>query len=333
MRNKFKKVAILILLPVVIFCSSWGFLVHKTVNQLAIYELPKSIRPFFSKNMKYIVDNAVRPDQRRNTDSTEAPKHFIDLEMYGDSAAWKMPMRWEDAVKIYSKDTLYKYGYVPYHVIRMLELLTVAFRARNKDSIVFYAADLGHYIGDANVPLHTSVNYDGQMSNQKGLHALWESTIPEIELDQYSLKSRRKANYLEHPDQAIWNAIRKAHQLLDDVFKEEKEASIGLPDSAKFKTETRRGREVKTFSNEFAKAYSERLGGEVLSQLMNSANLIADFWYTAWVNAGKPDLSGILPAPFEKVDKKELKKEEKAFHHGDLIEKKMLIGRMQPTSG
>lgn len=320
-------------MAMMIFCSSWGFLVHRTVNQLAIYELPKPMRPFFSKNINYIVENAVRPDQRRNTDSTEAPKHFIDLEMYGDSAAWKMPLRWEDAVKKYSKDTLFKYGYVPYHVIHMLELLTGAFRSGNKDSILFYSADLGHYIGDANVPLHTSVNYDGQMTNQKGLHALWESTIPEIELDQYSLKSRRKANYLDHPEEAIWDAVRRAHMLLDNVFNDEKEASVGLPDSVKFKTETRRGREVKTFSPAFAKAYSQRLGGEVLSQLMNSANLIADFWYTAWVNAGKPDLSGLFSIPFERIDKKEMKKQEKAFHHGELIEKKMLLGRSQPSSG
>jgi hypothetical protein len=107
----------LLLIPIVIVLfSSWGFLVHRTVNQLAIYKLPKSIQPLFYRNMDYLVENSTRPDTRRNTDSMEATRHFIDLEVYGDSAAWKMPAKWEDAVKIFSEDTLLKYGYVPLRI-------------------------------------------------------------------------------------------------------------------------------------------------------------------------------------------------------------------------
>ena len=78
-----------LLLSTVVFFSSWGFLVHRTIHQLAVYELPKPMQSFFYKSMNYLVENAGRPDQRRNQDSTEASKHFIDLEAFGDSAAWK----------------------------------------------------------------------------------------------------------------------------------------------------------------------------------------------------------------------------------------------------
>ncbi len=91
--------------------TNWGFLIHRTVNQMAVYELPKKMRPFFYRNMAYLVKESVRPDERRNTDRTEATKHFIDFEAYGDSAAWKMPWNWEEAVEKYSKDTLLKYGH------------------------------------------------------------------------------------------------------------------------------------------------------------------------------------------------------------------------------
>ena len=73
--------------------SSWGFLVHRTVNQIAVYRLPDDLQKFFHQNMAYIVRNSVRPDERRNADSTEATKHFIDFEAFGDSAAWKMPFK------------------------------------------------------------------------------------------------------------------------------------------------------------------------------------------------------------------------------------------------
>jgi hypothetical protein len=115
------------------------------------------------KEMNNLVSNSTRPDIRRNTDKTEATKHFIDLEAYGPNAANMMPLDWANAVKKYNEDTLLKYGYVPYVIVNQLEKLTNAFRSKNKDSILFYAADLGHYIGDAHVPLHTTLNYDGPL--------------------------------------------------------------------------------------------------------------------------------------------------------------------------
>jgi len=309
--------------------SSWGFLVHRTIHQLAVYELPKSMRPFFYKSMNYLVENAGRPDQRRNQDSAEAPRHFIDLEMYGDSAAWKMPFKWDDAVRIYTKDSLLKYGYVPYHIITMKNRLTDAFRSGNRDSILFQANDLAHYIGDAHVPLHTSVNYDGQLTNQKGLHSLWESMIPEIEIQQYNLHSRHKAAYLNNPEQSVWDCIRHAHILLKDVFNQEREATKDFVDTTKYRVQIRRGQEVKSYTSEFAKAYSKRLGQTINDQLLASADMIADFWYTCWVDAGRPDLNPLLKAPFTKEDKKSLKTELKAYKRNELIEKGLLISKKQ----
>jgi len=319
----------LLLIVSVFFFSSWGFLVHRTIHQVAVYQLPKPMQPFFYKNMNYLVENAGRPDIRRNQDSTEATKHFIDLEAFGDSAAWKMPFKWEDAVKVYSKDSLIKYGYVPYHIITMKNKLTDAFRSGNKDSILFYAADIAHYIGDANVPLHTSLNYDGQLTNQNGLHSLWESMVPEIELEQYNLYGHKKANYLSDPEQAVWDCIRRAHKLLPDVFGKEIEATRQFVDSTKFRTQIRRGKEVKSYSSAFAKVYSKLLGQTINDQLMNSAKMISDFWYTAWVDAGKPDLSKSLSQPFEKKDKIALKIEYKAWQKGELITRGLLISKKQ----
>lgn len=323
-----RKTYIIVLLFVLASLSgSWGFLVHRTVSQLAIYQLPKPMRGFFYGNMKYLVENSVRPDQRRNADSAEAPRHFIDLEAFGDSAAWKMPLNWEDAIRLYSRDSLLKYGYVPYHIVWMKNKLTEAFRMANKDSILFYAADLAHYIGDANVPLHTSLNYDGQLSNQKGLHSLWESMIPEIELQQYSLHSGHTATYMVNPEQAIWESIRKAHLLLGDVFGLETETTKQFTDSTKYRVQMRRGREVRSYTSDFAKAYSNKLGNSINQQLLNSANMIADFWYTAWVDAGKPELTQLTTKPFSKESKKIYKTECRAYKDNKLLEKGLLLSR------
>lgn len=315
-----------VLAALVVLTASWGFLVHRTINQLSIYELPKEMAPFFYQNMDYLVSNAPRPDQRRDQDSTEANKHFIDLEMYGADAAHTMPMDWNAAVKKYTRDTLLKYGYVPYHIIYMKSRLTEAFRKGNKDSVLFYAADLGHYVGDANVPLHTSVNYDGQLTNQKGLHSLWETMVPQLELGTYNLSSTHKATYLKDPAAAVWEAIRRSYQLVPAVLAKETEVSKNFTPEQKFRTQMRNGKESKSYTTEFAKAYAAALKPSINEQLIHSADLVADFWYTAWVDAGKPDLSGFATAWSGEMQSK-FDNEQKLFNENKLYENRLLISK------
>jgi len=309
---------------IISLCGGWGVLVHKTDHQLAVYELPVKMQRFFYKNMQYITDSSIRPDIRRNKDSTEGPKHFIDLEKYGDSAAWKMPMAWNEAVAKYSKDTLLKYGYVPYHIINMKNKLINAFKSGNGDSILFYAIDLGHYIEDANVPLHSSVNYDGQLTGQRGIHALWESVVPEIEITGYDLYTRHKATYLKDPALAIWTAIRTAHGLLPGVLKKEKEVSAHFVDSTKYRTVLKYGKTLKYYTDAFAKAYGDALKPTINQQLISSANLVADFWYTAWVDGGSPNLDLLLKTSFTRDDEKKLNTELRSFEHNTLIKDSIL---------
>jgi hypothetical protein len=327
MRKMRRSLIVILGLALVTLTGSWGFLIHRTVHQLAVYQLPKSVRPFFHRNMDYLVRESVRPDVRRNTDSTEATKHFIDFEVYGDSAAWKMPHTWDAAVQTFSRDTLLKWGYVPYEVMRMKEALTRAFRTGNKDSILFYAADMGHYIGDVHVPLHTTVNYNGQLTDQRGLHSLWESTVPEIELNSYDLSSRHKARYLPHPEEQVWEALRHSFSLVPGLLQKEKEASTGFTTDQKFRTQVRNGRESRSYTTPFINAYSKLLGKTVNEQLVSTSNMIADMWYTSWVDGGKPDLDRLTAPAFTKADRKNLRRELKWYKRDALITNKKLISR------
>lgn len=321
-----RKYLIVFLSIIGVISISWGSLIHRTIHQLAVYQLPKPMQSFFHENMKYLVENAPRPDTRRNTDSSEAPRHFIDLEAYGDSAAWKMPMVWETAISIYSIDSLLEYGYVPYHIMTMQERLTKAFRKLEKDSILFYAVDLAHYIGDANVPLHTTLNYDGQLTNQHGLHSLWESMIPEIHIAEYKLYSDHKAKYISDPAKEVWACIRRAHKLLPGVFGKEVEATKEFTGSTKYRIQVRRGKEVKSYTSAFAKTYNQKLGQTINQQLLYSVKMIGDFWYTAWVDAGRPDLSSITLNHGEK-EKEILKSELKAYRKNELLKKDLLLSK------
>ena len=118
MRKKFIPAIIVFCCCIIIisFCS-WGFYVHETATQLAVYQLPKHLRQFFFSNINSLTSNSIRPDKRRYTDKDENPKHFIDIEAYGENAIDNMPANWHAAVRKYSFDTLRKYGYVPYEIM------------------------------------------------------------------------------------------------------------------------------------------------------------------------------------------------------------------------
>lgn len=330
MKKVQKRFVLPVLALMLVFGSSWGFLIHRSIHQLAVYELPEEPGLFFHQNMEYLVTNAPRPDQRRSDDSTEAPKHYIDLEKFGSGEMLKMPKEWDKAVALYTRDTLLEYGYVPYHILYMKDRLTQAFRNKQKDSILFYASDLAHYIGDAHVPLHTTLNYDGQLTGQKGLHSLWESMIPEIMIETYDLSSKHTATYLKDPATVVWNAIHQTSTMVPDVLAKEKEVSTRFTEAQKYRIQMRNGKESKSYTSDFAKAYAAALGKTVNQQLTLATNMVADFWYTAWVDAGKPDLKPLMTG---KDTREAWKREQEAFRKNELLQKGWLLSKKKTTSG
>ena len=280
---------------------AWGFFGHRLLNRLAVYTLPPEMLPFFKANIDYLTANATRPDSRRTVVPTEAPRHFLDVDAYGDSALTShgrgLPRPYADAVaRLGGEDSLLRHGIVPWHIAAMKGQLTAAFRDQDADRILHLAADLGHYVADACVPLHTTRNYNGQLTGQRGIHALWESRLPELQAADYDLLTG-PAPYLERPTEAAWAAVARAHAAVDSVFSMEKAVSAEVADDRKYAYEQRSNLTIRTYSREFSQAYHRRLNGQVERQLRYAARLIGAFWYTCWVDAGQPDLSALDQAP------------------------------------
>src|SRR5690606_28898670 len=144
-------------------------------NRLAVFTLPSGMAGFYKNNIQYITEHAVDPDKRRYADTAEGPRHFIDADRYGDDPFDSIPRKWEDAVSKYSQKVLNENGIVPWQIERSYYSLIKAFRERDSLLILRFSADLGHYVADAHVPLHTTENYNGQLSGQTGIHGFWES--------------------------------------------------------------------------------------------------------------------------------------------------------------
>ncbi len=216
-------------------------------------------------------------------------------------AAEKIPLKWKGIIL---KDHLTEYGIAPYHLELMQRRLTTAFKERNSQKILRLSAEIGHYIGDCHVPLHTTENYNGQMSNQVGIHGFWESRIPELFADNEYDYFTGKADYLPNFHGFVWKTITDSHALLDSVLLTEKDLVAKTSQDKQQCYEERLGVNVLVQCKDFARAWQTRMNGMVEARMRAAIRAVGCAWYTAWVDAGQPDLS--------KLDKPALTPEEQA---------------------
>lgn len=227
-----------------------------------------------------------------------------------------------DCKKAFAIDTFVQHGILPYHLARMQKNLTEAMRMRNVKQILRLSADLGHYIGDAHVPLHTTSNYNGQQTDQVGIHAFWETRLPELFADDTYDYFVGKATYIDKPIDYYWEIVLNSHSLVDEVLGIEKELSHSFPEDQQDCFVERGEGYIQIMACEaYASSYHERLNGQVEKQLRAAILALGNAWYTAWVDAGQPELEKLI----DNRDQNRELKEEKALL--DAIKKGKIFGR------
>jgi hypothetical protein len=284
MRFMLKSICLLAMCTV---CMGWGFFGHETINRVAVFTLPPAMIGFYKKNIHYIVESSVNPDRRRYAIPEEGPRHYIDLDDYSDSIE-HIPHRWTDAVNKLTEDSLMAHGIVPWHANRMYLQLRDAFMIGEPERILRVSSELGHYIADAHVPLHTTSNHNGQKTNQHGIHGLWESRLPELFSNDYDLFTG-KAQYIKNVQEEMWKVVNASHACVDSVLALERELTL-LEGGKKYSFETRGKQTVKVYSVRFSKLYHQKLNAMVERRMRASIAMVGNVWYTAWVDAGQPEL-------------------------------------------
>jgi hypothetical protein len=202
------------------------------------------------------------------------------------------------------KDTFSQHGILPYYLPTALNKLTKAFQERDVEKILRQSAEIGHYIGDAHVPLHTTKNYNGQLTDQVGIHAFWESRLPELfSEDEYDFFVG-KAEYIDNPKDYFWDIVLKSHTHLNDVLNIEKDLSKTFPSDQQWCYDERLGKSIKIQCKEYSKAYHDAMKGMVEDRMTSAIQSVGSVWYTAWINGGQPNMKELMQ------NAKELKMEE-----------------------
>jgi hypothetical protein len=257
----------------------------------------KSIKTFFKRDSIAIADTTYRQFVfnhflKQYQDGTwtipnEALEKLFEKERFITKGRFK---------KVWAKDGLSATGILPYHLIGMQKRLTNAFMQKNKQAVLKLSAEIGHYIADAHVPLHTTRNYDGQLTRQIGIHAFWETRLPDLFADKYNFWVGQ-ATYFEKPTDFFWKIVQKSHELVPKLLEIEQEVSKSFPNYKKFVSTTKNGVTLTLQTQEYATLFHEKLDGMVEQQMRDAVLAVGSAWYSAWFEAGQPNLNHL----FEKM--------------------------------
>ncbi len=253
--------------------GAWGRKGHAAVNRAALTTLPVELEPWYAGRSGFVVEHASDPDHWKQ-DRKEGPRHFLDMEPYGGPD--HLPTTLEEA-QARVGGRYYRLGVLPWIIQDRWRGLVTAFRTGDGAEVGLATAILGHYIADAHVPLHTTENFDGRRSGQRGIHSRWESGLVERFVLDSALAVRPAKPDLAFQDQP-WRWLCKAHALLPQLLQDDLEADRTTPVSTRGKAR----------NQAYWLMFWDRQGPVVNQQLQQAAQHLGEAILNAWIAAGRP---------------------------------------------
>jgi hypothetical protein len=252
---------------------AWGPTAHDIVNTWAIQTLPPGMRPFFQNNQPFLVAHANDPDELMRTDRFERKRHYIYLDKYGIFPYPALPHAYLRATEQFSSGRINRDGVLPWQVGEFSLRLTKAMKTGNWEEVKLDAAVLAHYVADAHDPLHTTQNFDGQLTQQTGLADRFEIRL----LDRYSkffIMRPEDAVKIDDPTEFAFQSCLEANIWVDLIVWSDLRAREGLRD----------------YTDEYFDRFYGLVGATVMREINTAAHDAGSYWYTAWLNAGRPQL-------------------------------------------
>jgi hypothetical protein len=264
---------------------AWGFEGHKFITDRAIALLPPEIRPFFEKYRTTVVEHSIDPDTYRTMGFVdEPPRHFLDMDAYGPYPFTDLPRVYQDAVSKRGADFVIKNGTVPWRAEEIYHQLRDNFRQSAtapyaRDNIKLFSAVLAHYVGDSFQPFHAAVNYNGQMTNQVGIHSRFETEMFDRYRDKLKIAPAPVAPIASARD-FMFTTLSDSFQLVEPILAADREA-------VKDRT---------TYDDGYFNQMFEKTGPIMEKRISGAITGVASMITAAWTEAGKPALPPEAPA-------------------------------------
>lgn len=259
---------------------AWGYEIHRTVNRAATTHLPPEFEGF-AQWADSLERFSTAADERKCCVPGERIKHFIDIDDYEAFFDGTLPHAYDAMVARYGQARVDGNGTVPWAIAAALEAMTDAFVSREWPRVVLLAADIGHYVADSHQPLHLTLNYDGQLTGQAGLHARYESAMTEIYMRRFVPRPGRASAYV-YPLEAVFEWIEAIYPGAGQVLTADERATAAANGLSG------------TFP--YYEALWREMGTDTERWVRDASVAVSCMWLTAWRAAGSPLLPGDSPA-------------------------------------
>ena len=261
---------------------AWGFKTHVAICMEAAGAVPDEMKEW--KNYAGVLArNTMNPDFWKEGNRQESPRHYIDMDNYVALPLSDIPRSLEEATAKWGAAQMASEGIAPWTIVLLQTRLTQAMSSNQWDEAARLAAAMSHYIGDTHQPLHCTSRFDGPTGPSRGLHARWEENMPNLHWNFRMVKASTPV-FIDDPWGSVWQWARQAFTQFEPIFKADDRA--------------RKQSHGDTESGEYYQALWTQTKAIFIAQTSQAATDLASFWYTAWVNAGRP----AIPAPPANVD-------------------------------
>ncbi len=266
----------LFLITLLLFSNlfGWGPLAHRIITEQAMQNLPEEM-PVSEEWKDYIVQHCTDPDKRKDDTPGEEERHYIDIDFYEEFQRGRMIQDKTELIARYGEEKVIDMGLLPWTILETYENLKRAFQQNYQENILLYASDLAHYLADATQPQHLILNYNGKLTNQRGIHGRYETEM----IARYEEEARAAMIY--HPADSITVD-------LDLIF-----AYISNSNSLApiiFDADLLAAEYDKDFGDEYYHIFWFRTKYITKLQFNAAARMLSSFIYTAWLETGKPEM-------------------------------------------
>jgi hypothetical protein len=269
---QFKKHYLILFLPLLILLCSWGGEGHYAISYRSSYFIQQPLLNALDW-ADSLADHASDADWRKSWDWTESPKHYINIDDYPMFInQGRIYQTYDSIIMCFGYSFVETRGFLPWATEAAYDSMKSNFIKRNWRNVVYYASDLGHYVGDGHQPLHLTSNYDGQYSNQSGVHSRIETDMIDRFLAQI-IYSGDSIHMVADPNKYIFNYIYSNYAYVDTLLAADLYAFQHTGSH--------------TNSNYYNALWS-RSKKAITLLFHNASKSLAELIYTAWIGAGSP---------------------------------------------
>jgi hypothetical protein len=261
-----------VVISIAILLISWGSTGHYKISNNSSLSFFQQMSQF-STWPQYLADHASDADDRKDTDPTEAPKHYIDIDMYASfNTTGHIAQTWDSIIAQNGAIWVTSEGTLPWSTLATYDSLKNAFQHYNWAKAMFFAADLGHYVADGHMPLHITKNYDGQYTGNDGIHSRYESTMI-YGYNSQIVYTGDTVKLIPNVNKYVFNYIYKNHYYKDSILDAD-DYAYGLSSNY--------------YSTTYKAALWNKTRNLTIMMFKNASHALAELIYNAWVEAGSP---------------------------------------------